>query len=339
MTPLAADRKDLTVAIRGEGIAANCCAQLLARAGVATARTARDRAPVPAILLSDPALALLRSVFERPDLFADRPRITHRVVAWGTSEPVTVPHGAVVLSEGDLDAALGGPAGAAAHASMTIHAAPPFPAGALRSFGSRRTVAARARLVHESDRSACWIEAVEEGWLFLIPSGPASAWLLAVGASAGTLLGQSRHIAPRIELLGEPSSAFETSPRMLTALQGSDWLACGSAAIAFDPICGDGTAQAVREAILACAVIGAIREGGDRDALRLHFESMMIGAMRRHLRLCAQFYASGGQGEWWRKQLADLAEGFDWCTARLAKMPEPRYELHDFRLLARGATA
>jgi hypothetical protein len=337
--PRAADRKALTVAISGEGIAANCCAHLLARDGFTTSRSVRDRAPVPAILLSDAALALLRDVFERPDLFADRPYITHRVVAWGTSEPVTVAHGAIVLSGGDLDAALGGPFGAAAQASMTIHAAPPFPAGALRSFGSRRAVAAQVRLVHESDRSACWIEAVEEGWLFLIPSGAASAWLLAVGASAATLIRQSRHIAPRLEPLGEPSSGFDTSPRMLTALQGPDWLACGSAAMAFDPICGDGTAQAVREAILACAVIGAMREGGDQEALRLHFESMMIGAMRRHLRLCAQFYAGGGQGEWWRAQLADLAEGFDWCTARLARMPEPRYELHDFRLVVREAVA
>lgn len=339
-TPRAADRSELTVAIRGGGIAANCCAHLLARAGIATTRTAQERAPVPAILLSDTALALLRNVFEQPDLFAGRPRITHRVVAWGTREPVTLPHAAVVLSESDLEAALGGtPTAAAPAASMTVHAAPPFPAGELRSFGSRRTVAAQVRLVHDSDRSACWIEAVEDGWLFLIPSGPASAWLLAVGASAGTLLGQSRHIAPRMDRIGEPTPAFETSPRMLSALQGPDWLACGSAAIAFDPICGDGTAQAAREAILASAVIGGMREGGDRDALRLHFESMMIAAMRRHLRLCAQFYASGGQGEWWRAQLADLAEGFDWCTARLAKMPEPRYELHDFRLVAREAAA
>lgn len=335
-----ADRSDMSVAIRGEGIAANCCAHLLSRAGFATTRTAQDRAPVPAILLSDAALALLRDVFGRPDLFAERPRIERRVVAWGAGEPVALPHGAAVLSEGDLDAALGAPStGVAAPAAMTIHAAAPFPAGALRSFGARRAVAARVRLLHDEDRSVCWIEAVEDGWLFLIPSGGASAWLLAVGAEVENLLGQSRRVAPRVERAGEPSAAFETSPRMLTTLQGRDWLACGSAAIAFDPICGDGTAQAVREAILASAVVGAIAEGGDRDALRLHYESMMVGAMRRHLRLCAQFYASGGESDWWRAQLAGLAEGFDWCTARLARTPEPRYALRDFRLVAREMAA
>ncbi len=341
MTPRRAERKDLTVAIRGEGIAAACSAHLLARAGFGTARTTRGRVRVPALLLSDAALALMRDVFERPHLFDDRPRVTHRVVAWGTGEPTRLPHGGVVLSEGDLEAALGGGApGATDQPFMTVHTAPPFPIGAVRSFGSRRTVSAQVRLLHEEDRSACWIEAVEDGWLFVVPSGPASGWLLAVGASADTLLAQSRHIAPRIEQVGQPSAAFETSPRILTALQGPDWLACGSAAIGFDPICGDGTAQAVREAILASALIDAIQAGGsDPEDLRRHFESMMIAAMRRHLRLCAQFYASGGEGAWWRTQLADLAEGFDWCTARLAKTPEPRFVLQDFRLVAREAAA
>lgn len=325
------------VAIHGDGIAANCCAHLLARAGLSVGRTYRNRTPVPAILLSDAALALLRSVFDRADLFADRPRITRRIVAWGAAAPVSLPHDAVILSEADLDAALAGPAAPVAAASMTIHTAPPFPQAALRTFGRRSTVAAQVRLLAETDQTACWIESVESGWLFLIPSGPAAGWLLAVGASADVLLGQSRHIAPRTEVQGPTSSAFETSPRMLTTMAGPDWLACGSAAIAFDPICGDGTAQAVREAILASAVIGAMGEGGDPAALRLHFESLMVAAMRRHLRLCAQFYASGGDGPWWQAQMADLAEGFEWCTGRLAQMPEPRFELHGFRLVDRVA--
>lgn len=325
------------VAIHGDGIAANCCAHLLARSGFAVSRAGGHRTPVPAILLSDTALALLRSVFDRADLFAERPRITRRIVAWGTAEPVSLPHDGVVLSEGELDAALAGPAVPAAPAAMTIHAAPPFPEAAMRNFGRRSTVAAQVRLRDEADQSACWIEAVETGWLFLIPSGPGAGWLLAVGASADVLLGQSHHIAPRVEMQGPTSAAFETSPRMLTTMAGPDWLACGSAAIAFDPICGDGTAQAVREAILASAVIGAMGEGGDPAALRVHFESLMVAAMRRHLRLCAQFYASGGDGPWWQAQLADLAEGFDACTARLAKMPEPRFELHGFRLVDRVA--
>ncbi len=83
----------------------------------------------------------------------------------------------------------------------------------------------------------------------------------------------------------------------------------------------------------------AIRDGGDRAALLTHYESMLIASMRRHLQLSAQFYQSGGTGAWWRAQLAALAEGYDWCTARLAVLPEPRYDLRDLRLVPRTVTA
>lgn len=342
MTPPAPEPKGPAVAIQGEGLAANCCARLLSRAGVATRRTNRPRRPVPAILLSDAALALLRGVLGQPQLFGDRPRIRRRVVSWGAgAEPVSLPHGAVVVSEGDLDAALAQPASPApdGREDITIHAAPPFPSGDLRRFGSRRTATLEVGLRNAADRDACWVEALADGWLFLTPSENDTAWLLAVGDPVADLLAQSRLIGPRIVAEGEPSSEFDTSPRMLSTLRGDHWLACGSAALAFDPICGDGTAQAMREAILASAVITAVREGGDRDALMGHYESMLIAAMRRHLRLCAQFYSTGGQGGWWQAQMAGLAEGYDWCTGRLARTPEPRFELHGFRLVAREAVS
>jgi hypothetical protein len=291
-------------------------------------------------MLSDPALALLRDVIGNPTLFADKPRIERRVVSWAGSDPMALPHGAIVLSEADLADALAPMmmAPSAAPIDLIIHTAAPFPTGDIRRFGARDASAVRVSLLHSDDQSACWIESVAQGWLFLIP-GEAAVWLLGVGAPMDVLIEQSRHIAPRIDRLGQAAATFETCPRMLTTLQGRDWLACGTAAIAFDPICGDGTAQAIREAILASAVIGAIRDGGDSYALRSHYEAMLIASMRRHLKLCADFYRSGGRGDWWQVQTAALAEGFDWCTARLAVTPEPRYQLLDFRLVERDKAA
>ncbi|TNE39253.1 MAG: hypothetical protein EP321_00700 [Sphingomonadales bacterium] len=334
----------VSVRISGTGIASACCARLLSRQGIAVCVDAIERPPVPAILLSDPALALMRDVFASPTLFADKPRIDRRMVSWGGGDAVAVPHGGVVVSEEDLAAAF--PvmadllAGDARPPSFTVHTAAPFPSGAPRRFGSRHAVAAPVRLTHEEDRSACWIEAVADGWLFLIPDGRGHGWLLAVGAPMAALLGQSRHVAPRFTPAGDaPPTAFDSCPRMLPSLCGEHWLACGTAAIAFDPICGDGTAQAMREAILAAAVIGAIGEGEDADALLTHYESMLIAAMRRHLALSAQFYRSGGSGPWWRSELAALMDGHDWCTERLRAMPEPRYLLQDFRLVEREKAA
>ena len=82
-------------------------------------------------------------------------------------------------------------------------------------------------------------------------------------------------------------------PRLRThfsPLGANSWLACGTAAMAFDPICGDGTAHAIREAILAAAVIRALANGGPADELLAHYEARLTAGFHRHLTLCRQFY-------------------------------------------------
>ncbi|MFT3965220.1 MAG: hypothetical protein QM690_05010, partial [Sphingobium sp.] len=160
----------MKIAVRGSGMAGGCSAHLLAMQGIGAAAFPTTRPPVPALLLSDPALALLRGIFGRPDLLADRPRIERRIISWGGSEPVPVPHGAVVVSEGALSAALFSPPvppeTEPPPADFTIHTAAPFPAAGMRRFGQRGAMAAEMRLTRAEDRSACWVEAVETGWLF-----------------------------------------------------------------------------------------------------------------------------------------------------------------------------
>lgn len=328
-----------SIAIRGSGIAASGCAHILTQAGLAVAIEPARRPAVPTILLSDPALALIRGVFDRPDLFADHPRIVRRVVAWG-GPPVVVPHGAVLASEDGVQAALGMVPDAPVDApDFTIHAAPPLPTGDLHIFGERDAVAAKVRLRDPACAQEGRVEAVARGWLFLVPAEAGEGWLLGVGGTIDGLLGQSRLIAPVVDAVGAASTPFMAAPRIHLPLCEDDWLACGTAALGFDPICGDGTAQSVREAILAAAVLIGIAEGGDRTALLTHYQSMLIAAMRRHLALCAQFYATGGQGDWWRAQHDALMAGHHFCTGLLAKLPEPRFMLDGFRLMPRAQAA
>lgn len=222
---------------------------------------------------------------------------------------------------------------------FTIHAAPPLPMGELHVFGERHAVAARVRLRDPACREEGRVEAVESGWLFLVPADGEEGWLLGVGGEIDALLAQSRLIAPVVDPIGGSSRPFSAAPRLHLPLVGDDWLACGTAAIGFDPICGDGTAQSVREAILASAVLMGIAEGGDRAALLGHYHAMLIAAMRRHLLLCAQFYADGGRGDWWRTQHEALMQGHHWCTGLLATLPEPQYALHGLRLVPRREAA
>ena len=93
------------VIIRGDGIAAYCCAHLLKAAGIRVSLDQTDRPRLPAIMLGEAALALIRDVFEQDDLFRDLPRIEKRVVAWGpNSTPVALDHSAVERMKARRDA-------------------------------------------------------------------------------------------------------------------------------------------------------------------------------------------------------------------------------------------
>ena len=99
--------------------------------------------------------------------------------------------------------------------------------------------------------------------------------------------------------------------------------------MAFDPLCGDGTAHAVREAILASAVIRAADGGEDVGRVIVHYEGRLTAGFQRHLMECRRFYLSGGSGEWWRKEAESCDEGIAWCGARVGEF---RYRLEGLEL-------
>ncbi|PCG09993.1 hypothetical protein COA17_00510 [Sphingomonas ginsenosidimutans] len=327
------------VTIAGGGIAAACCAHLLARRGLAVTTAAYERRRAPAVMLSGAAVALIRDVMDRADLFVDAPRIARRIVAWGGGDPVAMPHDALVVDAAALATLADLPASRdTTPAAMTIRTDPRALPAPTR-FGARIATAASVLLRHDGDARDCWIESLDAGWLFLIPCGARTGSLLSVGLPLDEACDRSRHVAARIILTDEATAIFDPVPRLAVATGGEDWIGCGSAAIAFDPIGGDGTAQTVRAAILAAAVVAGIASGGDRAALIAHYDAMLLATMRRHLALCVPFYRSGGAGHWWRTAHDALIRGHETCTHRLSAMPAPRYVLRDFDLLPRSDAA
>ncbi|HTX37573.1 MAG TPA: hypothetical protein VME43_21235 [Bryobacteraceae bacterium] len=321
-----------SVAIQGEGVAAACCAWLLGGAGIpfSVARQARTR--VPAILVSQATQALMADVFQQPSLFEGLPRLERRIVAWGPgAEPVTLPHSAVVVSEEALVGRIeprGPLADAGQFPEWRLFASRPLPASAaLRCFGSRHAWAVAAEL-KAPEAASCWVESLGNGWLFLIPG-----WLIAVGAAPDALLAASRLVAGQIRgIRGDPAE-FPAYPRIADPLGGPGWLACGSAAMAFDPICGDGSGNAVREAILACAVIRAAARGEPPGRLLAHYRRRLMAGFLRHLELALQFYRSGDGGPWWDEEAQALQRGVGWCAGELARAPAFHYRLEGFDLL------
>ena len=327
------------IVIQGSGVAAFCCAHLLKRGGMRVVLRPAERPRLPVIMLGERTLELIRDVFDRPDLFAGATPIRKRIVAWGADpRPAVLEHAGVTVSEDDLlngiRAELNEDCGSLDGPDWTIVTANPLPTPSVQHcFGSRIASVSRATLRSDSD-SACWIEAMQTGWLFLIENAPRSAWLLSIGGSPRALLDGSRVVAPRITGIGEPMGEFPAFPRIGSPLGGKAWLACGGAATAFDPICGDGTAYAIREAILAAAVIRAMARGTGPGDLLSHYEARLTAAFARHLTLCRQFYQSGGTGPFWASELEAIDKGIGWCNARTAAVGAFRFRLRGFDLEA-----
>ncbi|MBV9508151.1 MAG: hypothetical protein JO323_24440 [Acidobacteriia bacterium] len=329
-----------TVLVRGGGIAASCCAHLLRQAGLPVAVQAANRPRLPAIMLTATTQYLLQDVFEASDLFKGLHRIRRRAVAWGEkTNPVVVPHSALVISEQmvldriNLEAAPGDwePADPA---EWTIIAAREPTQFSEHNFGARTASATQVTIRDEAASDACWIESQPEGWLFLLPIGPLEGWLLSVGAPVESMLAASRFIGGNIAEIQQGSSRFSSHPRIAEPLAGPGWIACGTAALGFDPLCGDGAGHATREAILAAAMIRAANKGADTESLIEHYRMRLLAGFRRHLEVCRDFYQSGHSGPWWNQQVLDLNRGLEWSEQQLRQFPGFRYRLNGFSLEA-----
>jgi hypothetical protein len=193
-------------------------------------------------------------------------------------------------------------------------------------------VAVPVTLKSEISSDACWIESQKEGWLFLLPIGPKNGWLLCVGGLAESMLAESRLVAAQIAGTDPAAGQFPSHPRATAPLAGLSWLACGSAALGFDPLCGEGAGNATREAILAAAIVRAAAAGEDTRNLAAHYAARLIAGFRKHLEICREYYSTGHQGPWWDRQLADLDRGIEWSSQQLVAFPPFRYRLNGFAL-------
>ncbi|WP_353227870.1 hypothetical protein [Novosphingobium sp.] len=343
------------VQVAGHGIGLATAMHCLTQRGIGI-QAGADAVPAsargPLVMLGDAAQALLTDVFagqaQMAQMLAMAHPITRRIVRWGSDTAQCFAHSAVVVAADRLrDVLVGGQGVGSPMPAQFALTATPGPDARLLRFGQREAAAAPVMLQRHADRSAAYVEALGAGWLFLIPTGGDAGWLLAVGADPAEALRDSAVIADVVAEVGAVAGRFETAPRLADPCATAAHLTVGSAGLALDPICGDGTATAVRGGILAAAVaaamVGADRPALDPDhdgaALVGHYRLMLIAAMRRHLGTAWPFYTRGGTGAWWQAEAAALAQGHAWCTQQLAAAGEARFVLAGDRLVARGCAA
>ena len=237
------------VHIRGEGLASWCCARLLSRSGFQVTVDPRTGRHSRLILIGAQTQGLLAELAGDPSLFASAPQVRKRMVAWGPdSVPQQFDHSAAIVNESALldDLWLRTPYEAVENpADWTIASSPQADQ---QHFGSRLANIAHVDL-HDA-RESCWIESFDRGWMFLIAGGDSSGYLISVGGGPETFLSSSRLIANQVVSVRPTEGEIAAYPRIASSMFGPGWLACGAAAMALDPLCGDGSGHAVREAIL-----------------------------------------------------------------------------------------
>ena len=324
------------IVIQGDGVAAQCCARLLTAAGSSVERRGAQRPRLPVIMIGASTQVLFQDAFETPKLFEGLHPIRHRVVAWGTGGTHDLPHSAVAVDEATLLARLqfDAPTPEPGEPDWTILAArqegQKLP---VQEFGKRVAFSLPVALSGTSDPFSGWVESVENGWLFLVSNAVGRAWLLGVGGTPEALLDSSKLVRAQVaETLGE-AQQFPAHPRICWPPCGPGWLACGSGALAFDPLCGDGSGYAIREAILAAAVVKASAAGLDPEELAAHYRTRMLAGFQKHLQVCESFYQTGGSTPWWKAQAQSARDGVRWCEAELKLQPPFRFMLRGFDLI------
>ena len=339
------DEANPSVLLEGDGIASVCVARLLTDAGVDCLWQPNPRPKLSAILLGEQTQHLLRELFPTTqnnpsDLFHGFVQVRRRVVLWGDApEALELPHSGVVAPEGELLQRLW----QRVPPIRTFHKESPYEQFSWsvqtsrtdassrleQNCGNREANFAMVELLPGIAQDACWVESVAHGWLFLLALGGGKATLIAVGDAPQPLLLSSRLVAQQINSILEHRASVPAYPRLTDILASTDRITCGSAAMSFDPLCGEGAGNAVREAFIAAAVIRASLLGQPREQLADHYTDRLKRGFLRHLQICLQFYSTGGESTFWKAEAASLLAGIERLQESVAREPAVQFRLMD----------
>lgn len=306
------------VQIAGSGIVALSITQLLSQSGIPYAIEPDNTKHQRSVLLSSQTVQLL-SAIHRTDRFAQLGwPIQRRSVLWGdATEPVTVEHHGISISESRLSeelnsrlrASLKGTSGLGSSDWLIETQLRTGSSDALTRYGERRTTFQTVHLRSSADAHCCFTESISTGWLFLLPTSSTEAALLCTGYQPEEVLAQSRLVAGQMERTSAFSTPVNSAPAMAHELTGPGLIRAGSAALRFDPLCGEGVGHAAREAYLAAAVLRAADRGETVQGLLEHYATRLQQAFLRHLLVCRSFYDVHRETAFWSSELEHLETG------------------------------
>jgi 2-polyprenyl-6-methoxyphenol hydroxylase-like FAD-dependent oxidoreductase len=350
------------VQIRGAGVTALAVARALAYHAIPTGLVLDPPRTGPDLLLTRPTLGLLNDLFGcAAALFANGTAIRGRLVCWGGgAEPELVEEPGLAIPAAPLHQVLreallsraGNDLVHVAQSSQGIGGGADWEIetrrdgandpGDMIAIGARAAICCRARLAGHADPTLAAVEAVGRGWLFLLPLGERDAVVQAIvprlpddaNEGLGVLLAQSRLIAGLVAALDGEARIFPCAPRFRMQPAQPQWLAAGDAALSFDPLCGDGTGQALSCGLLAAAVVAAIGRGEPAEDCLTHYRVRLRRAMLAHLKATIAFYRIAKSGDVWQDEIASTNEMLDrLAPAERTRARAPTYRLDHFSLV------
>ena len=253
-------------------------------------------------------------------------RLTRRRIVWRRGRIAELADDAIVVGAAVLKHAMAATASARGAAQddpartgpmpwTFVGAAPDPRDGAVRHGGKRSAAVAPVALRSGADDAVLTIEAGAAGWAALVPTGQSAGALFAFGtasfvdpeAALDAIVADMAVIPNELEAVTGRCSAFAGAPR----LHAMPWpeggtVLLGNAALAFDPLCGDGTAVALRTAHLAAVLAEACASGADAAGLRAFYARRLALAMRAHLRGLSALYAEAPFCAAWKNELGAM---------------------------------
>jgi len=354
----------------GAGVAGLTCAHLLAEHGWNVHVWDLGVNRTPPLVLNDGTVWLLRDLWRGGDeLVEGAVRLRVRTVQWGRGPETTVRQPGVVVDGGLLRQRLLGrlveahpdrvclfevpaaglterlaevrPAVRVFDASgRRAHAATVLGKARRRILGRRCILTAPVTLAEHCASEACWMETVSDGWVFLAPIEAGRAVLQAMvphspGDPEDTLRrlhAETRLISRRVDELAGWVSVFAAAPQCSDPLLGHRWIAIGDAAIALDPVSGDGTGHGLRGAILATSVIEAIASGCPDRSYLDHYHTRLVEAFQVHLQRCLAHYSTAFSSPAWLEECTTTARALQ-AMSSSGPPPQFRYALHGLHLM------
>lgn len=317
--------------VLGSGVAGLTCAHLLAARAWHVDCAASRAAPGPVVIISRLNADLLLELWHADEkLFMGAHRLQGRVVQWeDAAAPTHTATPAFVMPVDVLQARLADLAREAgicfiapehvdpARYDWVVHAGGrEAAAGESIAFGRRRGVVVSVKLTPRARTDRALIESVPGGWLFVIPRGLGRGVLQAVfsdqianpRAQLRTLLAHSRVTSALVEEIVDDPAGFAAMPRLAMTPCASGSIDVGDAAVALDPMSGNGVGSGLRSAILATAVLDAAAGDPMPQDCFDHYTQRLRKTMRSHVQSCVEFYGRAAHADGWRAEIGMMTE-------------------------------